>query len=106
MFVERVAILSAPVKSLRDSMMNRTSQKVAIVSIPVLGVTLLLALLTFFPSSSNHSAYARGEAVRIGQLQLAGNANSSTGDCSLQLEQMPAAPAGEHYELWMQSEAG
>jgi formylglycine-generating enzyme required for sulfatase activity len=87
-------------------MMKRTSQKVAMVSIPLLGVSLLLGLLAIFPSSSDRSVYAQGEAVQIGQLRLAGNENNSTGVFSLQLEQMPAAPTGEHYELWMQSEAG
>jgi hypothetical protein len=86
--------------------MKKTIQTVATVSMPALAVGLLLGLLMLVSPLSTRQLQAQGDAVRIGQLRLADNESGNMGDFILELEQMAAPPAGEHYELWMQSDAG
>src|SRR5687767_11536915 len=86
--------------------MTRLIQTVAGVSMPTLAMGLLIGLLMIVTPSSIHHVRAQGELIQIGQLRLADNESSRMGTFVLELEQMAPAPAGEHYELWMQSDAG
>ena len=74
-----------------------------------LAAILELATYRFNPAAGGVGAAGgveEGGRVRLGELRLAGNESSPTGDFILELQQMAAPPEGEHYELWMQSDAG
>src|SRR5687767_11188834 len=87
-------------------MMQKTMRTAAMVGIPALAAALLLGLLLIVGPFSAHHLYAQAEGVRIGELRLADNDESQAGDFILTFEQIDAPPSGEHYELWMQPDAG
>jgi formylglycine-generating enzyme required for sulfatase activity len=86
--------------------MKRAVQIATITGIPALAVALLLGLLMIVDPFSAHPLLAQAPGPRIGELRLADNKDSQAGDFILTLEQIELPPAGKHYELWMQSDAG
>jgi len=86
--------------------MKRAIQIATIIGIPALAVGLLLGLLMIDGPFSALPVYAQGSGASIGELRLADNEDSQAGDFILTLEQIAMPPAGQHYELWMKSDAG
>src|SRR5215204_5043689 len=86
--------------------MKIMTQRVVATSIPALAAALLFGLLLVISPFSSHDLHAQEGSVPTGQMRLVSNDSGSIGDFILELRQMAPPPAGEHYELWMESDSG